>query len=91
MGGADEGVGDEVAGPALVLLPALFVRNEDAGGLGDPAVGGDQVAIVLHGLRPVCHQVLIDVVGVDERFAGVVGEQALGKLSDDLLGLAVGL
>jgi len=30
------------------------------------AVSGDQVGVVLHGLGPVIHQVLIDVVGVDK-------------------------
>ncbi len=48
-------------------------------GLGLPAVGGDQVAVVLHGLGPVVHQVLVDVVGVDQRLVGVVGEQVLGQ------------
>ena len=60
-------------------------------GLGLPAVGGDQVAVVLHGLAPVVHQVLIDIVGVDERLTGVVREQALGQRCDDLLGMAAGL
>ena len=73
------GLGDQVAGPALVLLLALLVLLDDAVGLGLPAVGGDQVAVVLHRLGPVVHQVLIDVVGVDERLAGVVGEQAFGQ------------
>ena len=60
-------------------------------GLGLPAVGGDQVAVVLHRLGPVVHQVLVDVVGVDQRLAGVVGEQVLGQRGDDLLGMAAGL
>ena len=79
VAGDDERLGDEVAGPALVLLLALLVLLDDAVGLGLPAVGGDQVAVVLHGLGPVVHQVLIDVVGVDERLAGVVGEQVFGE------------
>ena len=62
VAGDDEGLGDEVAGPALVLLLALLVLLDDAVGLGLPAVGGDQVAVVLHGLSPVVHQVLVDVV-----------------------------
>ena len=91
VAGDDEGLGDQVAGPALVLLLALLVLLDDAVGLGLPAVGGDQVAVVLHRLRPVVHQVLVDVVGVDERLAGVVGEQVFGKRGDDFLGMAAGL
>ena len=41
-----------------------------------PAVGGDQVGVVLHRLGPVVHQVLIDVVGVDQRRWPECGEQA---------------
>jgi hypothetical protein len=48
-------------------------------------------SVVLHGLGPVVHQVLIDVIGVNQRLAGVVGEQTLGKPSDDLLWVAAGL
>ena len=32
-----------------------------------PAVGGDEVGVVLHGFGPVVHQVLVDVVGVEQR------------------------
>ena len=91
VAGDDEGLGHEVAGPALVLLLALLVLLDDAVGLGLPAVGGDEVAVVLHGLGPVVHQVLVDVVGVDERLAGVVGEQVLGQGGDDFLRMAAGL
>ena len=91
VAGDDEGLGHQVAGPALVLFLALLVLLDDAVGLGLPAVGGDQVAVVLHGLGPVVHQVLIDVVLVDERLAGVVGKQVLGQVDDDLLRMAAGL
>ena len=91
VAGDDQGLGHEVAGPALVLLLALLVLLDDAVGLGLPAIGGDQVAVVLHGLGPVVHEVLIDVVFVDERLAGVVGEQVLGERGDDFLGMATGL
>ena len=91
VAGDDEGLGHEVAGPALVLLLALLVLLDDAVGLGLPAVGGDQVAVVLHGLRPVVHQVLIDVVVVDQRLAGVVGKQVFGERGDDFLRVAAGL
>ena len=86
--GDNESLGDEVTGPALVLLLALLVFLDDAVGLGLPALVGDQVAIILHGLGPILHQALIDVVAVNERLAGVVGEEALGELHDDLLGMA---
>ena len=91
VAGDDEGLGDQVAGPALVLLLALLVRLDDAIGLGLPAIGGDEIAVVLHRLGPVVHEVLVDVVGVDERLVGVVGEQILGKPGDDLLRMAAGL
>ena len=42
------------------------------------AIGGDQVAIVLHRLSPIVHEVLIDIVLVDKRLTGVVGEQVFG-------------
>jgi hypothetical protein len=54
-------------------------------GLGLPAVGGDEVPVVLHGLRPVVHQVLVDVVFVDERLASVMRQQILGKGGADFL------
>ena len=91
VAGDDERLGNQVAGPAFVLLLALLVLLDDAVGLGLPAIGGDQVAVVLHGLGPVVHEVLIDVVGVDERLAGVVGEQVFGKRGDHLLRMAAGL
>ena len=64
---------------ALALLEVVLLRPDefvvlvldlnDLAGLRAllPAVGGDQVAIVLHGLGPVVHEVLIDVVGVEQR------------------------
>src|ERR1019366_8350475 len=54
-----ERFGDEIAGPALVLLLALLVGLQDARGARHPAVGGDEVAVVLHGLSPIVHQMLI--------------------------------
>lgn len=63
----------------------------DAVGLGLPAVSGNKVAIVLHYLRPIVHEVLIDIVLVDERLICVVDEQVLGKRSDDFLWMAAGL
>ena len=54
-----------------------------------PAVGGDQVAIVLHRLGPVVHEVLIDVVGIEQRRGLEGGEQVLGDGLDQRLGMAV--
>ena len=75
----------------LSTLLALLVLFDDAVGLGLPAIGGDQIAVVLHGLGPVIHQVLIDVVFVDERLAAVVGEQVFGEVGNDLLWMTPGL
>ena len=54
-----------------------------------PAVGGDQVGVVLHGLGPVVHQVLVDVVGIEQRRLAEGGEQILGDGLDQRLGVAV--
>ena len=54
-----------------------------------PPCIGDEVAIVLHGLRPVVHEVLIDVVGVEQRGGLESGEQILGDGFDERLGMAV--
>ena len=54
-----------------------------------PAVGGDEVAVVLHRLGPVVHQVLIDVVGIEQRRGLEGGEQVLGDGFDERLGMAV--
>ena len=54
-----------------------------------PAVGGDEVAVVLHGLGPVVHEVLIHVVGVEQRRGLEGGEQVLGDGFDERLGMAV--
>ena len=56
-------------------------------GLGDPAVGGDGVGVVLQGLGPLVHEVLVDGVVVDER-AGllVVVQQVFGQGVDEVAG-----
>ena len=74
----------------LVLLAAdgqvrrffdlLFLVLDDParfGGL-DPAVGGDQVHVVLHRLRPIVHQSLVDVVAAEQRQVTEVREQVFG-------------
>lgn len=90
IAGNDQGFGQQVAGPTLVLFLALFVLLYDPIGRRLPAVGGHQVGIVLHGRRPVVEQVLVDVVGVDERALGVVDEQAFANVDDQLLGVEAG-
>ena len=91
VAGDDEGLWHEVAGPAFVLGLALLVSLQDAGGLGHPAVGGDEVAIVLHGGGPVICEVLIDGVGIDEQLAFRVMQEVFRKVADDFLGQAVEL
>ena len=54
-----------------------------------PPFGGDEIAIVLHGLGPVVHEVLIDVVGIEKRRGLECGEQILGDGFDERLGMAV--
>ena len=91
------GGGNEVGlEPALALLEVVLLGPDefavlvldltDFAGLRArlPAVGGDEVAVVLHGLGPVVHEVLIDVVGVDERRGREGGEQVLGDGLDEL-------
>ena len=41
---------------------------------------GDEVAIVLHGLGPVVHEVLIHIVGVEQRRGLEGGEQGLSAM-----------
>ena len=55
-----------------------------------PAVGADQVAVVLHGLGPVVHQVLVDVVMVEQGRLGEGAEQVFREFEDQLLGVAAG-
>ena len=73
------GLGYEVAQVQPLSLHLTFLIGlNDTISLRLPALGGDQVAIVLHGLGPEIHQVLISIVGIDERLVGIVREQALG-------------
>ena len=82
---------NEIAGPSLVdLLTRLTVfallRLDHPVSLSFPSVSGDQVAIVLHRLIPEVHQVLVDIVGVDERLALIVMEQPFGVSAMTCLG-----
>ena len=85
----DERLGDQVARPPLVLGLALLVRLQDAAGLRHPAIGGDEVGVVLHRLCPVVHQVLVDVVGIEQRRRLEDRKQVLGHRLDQRLRVVV--
>ncbi len=57
-----------------------------AGGL-VPAVGADEVEVVLEGFVPVVKQVLVDGVGFGERPVGVGGEQVFADVIEQYFGL----
>ena len=97
QGGRDE-VGLEAAlalfkiflfGPDEFVLFVFHLNDLPRFGACDPPRIGDQVAIVLHGLRPVVHEVLIDVVGIEERGGLEGGEEVFGDVGDERLGVAV--
>ena len=52
-----------------------------------PAVGGDEISVVLHRRFPVVHQMLIDVVGIQQRCALKAGKQRFGQAFDQRLGV----
>ncbi len=54
-----------------------------------PSVSGDEIAVVLHGLRPVIHEVLIHVIGIEQGRSPEGGEHVLGDGFDEGLGMAV--
>ena len=85
--GDDDSPGHEIAGPALVLLLALFVFFDDAVGFGLPAISSNEVAVVLHRFSPVVHEVLVHIVLVHQGLAGVVGEQVFGERCDHFFGV----
>ena len=68
--------------PLSLLLAFLVGRNDTTCVSAFHPSDAIKVAIILHGLGPVVHQVLIDIVGVNERRVSVVREQAFGKLSE---------
>ena len=71
------------------VVPAL-IGPAGLGGL-RPAIGGDEMQVVLHGLRPVVHQPLIEVVGVKQGQAGEALQQVLRHGFNDLLGVGARL
>jgi hypothetical protein len=75
--------------PLSLVLPFLSVSTMNPGCFCHPAVGRDEIRVVLHGLGPVVHEVLIDVVGVEQRRLAEGGEQVLGDALDQCLGVAV--
>ena len=90
VAGNDEGFGDKITRPALVYFFddfafLVFSLLCDSAGRCDPAIGGDEVAVILHGLGPIIHEVLIDVIVVDKRLVGVMGEQVFGEVENHLL------
>ena len=91
VAGDDIGLGQQVASPALVPGFSLLVGFQDAPGQSHPAVGGNQIDVVLHGLGPVVHHVLIDVIGVEQGRGPEGGKQGLGDLPDQCPGLVAGL
>jgi len=68
---------------AVSAYDRVFLDFNDQVGLDLPAIGGDQVTVVLHGCNPVVHQVLIDIVLFNQRFVRVMGQQVFGELSND--------
>ena len=102
VAGDEQRGGDEVGLEAALALFKVFLLGPDefvffVFHLHDlarlrtrlPAGIGDEVAIVLHGLGPVIHEVLIDIVGIEERRGLKGGEQVLGDAGDERLGVAV--
>jgi hypothetical protein len=78
----------------LAVLVFLLFHDAVRGGLPAPARfnrGGDQVAIVLHRVEPVIHQVLVNIVPVDQGAALVGGEQGFADRVDDVLRMEAGL
>ena len=73
------------------MLPALLSHQLAGSGGGLPAVLDDGVEIVLQGLGPVVHEVLVDGVGVDEGRAFELFKQGLGEFVDERLGLGVAI
>jgi hypothetical protein len=71
------GFGGEVAGDDQHLGNEVGIRLALQHGF--PAFQGDLPRVVLHRLGPVVHQVLVDVVGVDQARTTESFEQALGN------------
>ena len=76
-------------GPDEFVLFVFHLHDLTRLSASDPPGIGDEVAIVLHGLGPVVHEVLIDVVGVQQRRGLEGGEQVPGDACDERLGMAV--
>ena len=74
------------SGFSLVFLSLSSMMSRGLAASRQPSLD-DQVHVVLHGLGPVVHQVLIDVVGVEQRGLLEGGEQVLGERLDQRLGL----
>ncbi|MNR49358.1 hypothetical protein D3C85_1687190 [compost metagenome] len=64
--------------PDQLIVLVLYLENFTHLSTSLPAVGADQVAVVLHGLGPVVHEVLVDVVIVEQGRFGEGAEQVFG-------------
>ena len=89
--GHDERLWHEITAPAFILGLAFLVSLQDATRAGHPAIGSDDVAIVLHGFGPIIHEVLINRVGIDERLTFGMSQKVLRKVSNNFLRQAINL
>ena len=102
VAGDEQGGGDEVGleaafalfevfllGPDEFALLVLHLNDLTRPGPGDPSGIGDEVAVVLHDFSPVVHEVLIDIVGIQQRRGLEGGQQVLGDGFDERLRVAV--
>jgi hypothetical protein len=99
--GDEQGGGNKVGLKAALAFLEIFLLGPDqfaflifdlpnlAGqGTCQPPGITDEVAIVLHGLGQVVHEVLIDDVGVKQRCGLEGGQQLFGDTFDERLGMA---
>ena len=74
------------SGFSFVFLSLSSTMSRGLAASRQPSLG-DQVDVVLHGLGPVVHEVLVHVVGVEQRGLLEGGQQVLGERFDERLGL----
>ena len=77
-------------GEVGLLLRLLFLVLDDEPGLGGlaPAVADEHIDIVLHRLGPVVHEVLVNVVGIEQPGFAEGLQQLFRERFDERLGLA---
>jgi len=71
-----------------VAIDDQLRRTEVTAGL--PAVRGDQVHVILHDVRPVAHQALVDIIAVDQPGSGKDAQDVFGERFDQRLGVVAG-